>query len=217
MRPDLKPNTRFALMLAIILAAAGVRILTAPGGERPGPARLPLALLPASIDSWSQAAEGSLTPGEARELGADDYLSRSYTGRDGLTANLFIAYYANQRHRRTIHSPQNCLPGSGWAIGEHRVHHLAAGGSVNEYAIEKDGAGMLAFYWYQGRGRIEDGDLTARLHTIKDALTSGRTDGAVVRLVIPSGPDDAGREHARSAALSLIASLLGRLDDYIPR
>src|SRR5262249_48831127 len=149
--------------------------------------RIALGQFPAQFDSWRRVDAQSLDGATLRELKADDYLSAIYTNDRGAFVYLFVAYYASQRHRQTIHSPQNCMPGAGWTVSNHRRHTVGVRGQINEYLIEKDDERMLAFYWYQGRGRVEASEYWARAATIKDAMWLGRTDGALVRVIVPIG------------------------------
>lgn len=157
-----------------------------------------------------------------RELKADDYLSGIYTNDRGAVAYLFIAYYASQRQRQTIHSPQNCMPGGGWTMSNYRRHSIAGQGQINEYLIEKDDVKMLAFYWYQGRGRTQASEYWARAASMKDAMWLGRTDGALVRVIVPMGKspnndkNNAAEEAARAAGLDYSQKLLPLLPGFIP-
>ena len=48
-------------------------------------------------------------------LGVDEYLNRVYQNPSGNPVGLYIGYWGSQRQGDTMHSPLNCLPGSGWA------------------------------------------------------------------------------------------------------
>ena len=100
-------------------------------------------------------------------------------------------------------------------MSNHRVHALGKG-RINEYLIEKDDVKMLAFYWYQGRGRIESSEYWARAETIKDAVWLGRTDGALVRVIVPVGNGDGAEDAARKTGLDFSQKLLAVLPDYVP-
>lgn len=218
----MKKNLSYLVMLFFLICAAGAVNYLARAGERERtPARRLLADFPAQLTGWRQIDAQALDARQAGELKADDYISRTYANGQGAIGYLFIAYYHSQRHRQTIHSPQNCIPGSGWTMGRHRLHMLSGNGAadhaeVNEYLIGKDDVKMLAFYWYQGRGRIIASDYWGRFYTIKDALWLGRTDGAIVRVIIPTGKAEGDEERARSAGLDFIRRMTPILSSYIP-
>ncbi|MBL8191371.1 MAG: EpsI family protein [Acidobacteria bacterium] len=206
----------FWLMVAFLLltAASTYYLMHSANREQP-PSRMTFAEFPIELDAWRQIEAQTLDNRTQRELGADDYLSRTYSNGQSY-AYLFIAFHNSQRHRQTFHSPQNCIPGSGWTMGAYRLHHLNANAEANEYMIEKDGVRMLALYWYQGRGKLIAGEYRARLDTIKDAMWLGRTDGALVRVIVPMGKGDGAEDVARSAALEFSEKLLPLLPRYIP-
>lgn len=204
------------MLVFLLLVAAVARHLTLASERERVPNRTPLNQLPQQIGAWRQIEAQALSGGTLRELKADDYLSSVYANDQGAFASLFIAYYASQRHRQTIHSPQNCMPGAGWTMGNRRLHAVAGYGGINEYLIEKDGVRMLAFYWYQGRGRTVADEYWARAATIKDAMWMGRTDGALVRIIVPMGKNDGATESARAAGLNFAQQLLPILPGFVP-
>jgi EpsI family protein len=206
------------MLLLLCLSAATAHLLTRSGERDRVPTRARLAEFPRQLEEWKEIDEQTLTPGALRELGADDYLSRTYANDRGAPVFLFIAWYGSQRHRQTFHSPQNCLPGAGWTMSNHKLHRLqeASQGEINEYLIEKDGERMVALYWYQGRGRIEASESWGRLRTIADSIRLGRTDGALLRVIAPMGKGDGAQEQARQTGLAFIQSILPLLARYVP-
>ncbi|NOT62369.1 MAG: EpsI family protein, partial [Acidobacteria bacterium] len=85
----------------------------------------------------------------------------------------------------------------------------------NEYVIEKDGDEMLAFYWYHGRGRVIANEYWGRWFTLRDAVGRGRTDGALIRIIVPveRGAND---EQARQDGLEFTQQIAPLLARYIP-
>ncbi len=205
-----------AMLLFLSLAAASAHYLTRAEGREHVPSRASLAQFPQQFDSWRQTDAQALSAGTLRELKADDYLSAVYTNDRGAFASLFIAYYGSQRHRQTIHSPQNCLPGGGWTMSRHRLHTLGERGQINEYLIEKDDVQTLAFYWYQGRGRTVASEYWAKFDTLRDAVWLDRTDGALVRVIVPMGKGDGAEEFARAVGLDFSQKLLTILPGFVP-
>lgn len=210
-------NLHYSGMLLFLLIAAAMTHYLLQSSERERvPPRVSLAEFPTQIGEWREIDAQTLGAGQTRELKADEYISRTYADGRGAFAYLFIAYYASQRHRQTIHSPQNCIPAAGWVMGEFRKHKLAQDRQINEYLIEKDGVKMLAFYWYQGRGRVEASEYLSRFYTIEDAVFRGRTDGAIVRVIVPMSKGDGAEGQARKDGLGFSEMLLGALSSYIP-
>jgi len=217
MKHEMRKNLSYiGLLLFLLCAAAFAQFLSREGGRERAPSRVPFSEFPQQFDNWRQVEEQRL--GAFGELKADDYISRTYVNDKGFPVFLFIAYYASQRHRQTFHSPQNCLPGAGWTMSDHRLHSLdgSEASRINEYLIEKDDAKMIALYWYLGRGRIVANEYWGRLYTIKDSMKMGRTDGALVRVIAPLTKGEGAEEQARRAALDFASRVAPMLSKYVP-
>ncbi len=206
------------MLLLLICAAAFARHLARAGEREQVPPRALLSEFPPQFGAWRQIDEQTLSAGGFRELKPDDYLSRTYVNDAGFQIFLSIVYYSSQRHRQTIHSPQNCLPGAGWTMSDHQLHDVGAVAEkrINEYLIGKDDAKMVAFYWYHGRGRVVASEYLGRFYAIKDSMTLGRTDGALVRVIAPMGKGDGAAEQARQMGLDFARGLMPLLSSYIP-
>jgi EpsI family protein len=174
-----------AIILAVLIAGAGAIGIRGAGSEQPV-TREQLTTFPRTIGSWTAAADVPLDDEIVRVLGVDDYVSRAYLNASGEAASLYVGYYASQRQGDTIHSPQNCLPGSGWQPVESARTSLEVDGAtlpVNRYLIEKAGERQIVLYWYQGRGRVVANEYANRLWLMVDAARLRRTNGSLVRIV----------------------------------
>lgn len=184
-------------------------------GERIVP-RQPLKDLPYAVGSW----KGLDVPIEQRVIQAvsvNDYANRIYADPQGRTVQLYVGYYQSQRTGDTIHSPKNCLPGAGWQpvrSGGATVN-LSDGRQivVNEYIIEQGLDRQLVFYWYQGRGRVIASEYWGKFWMVADALMHNRTDGALVRLIIPMNGDET---QARQSLIHFTQDIFPYLNQFIP-
>ena len=158
----------------------------------------------------------ALPPGEVRAAGVDAYLFRTYQDahRAGPATDpfsVYVGYYGSQTQGRTIHSPKNCLPGAGWEALASRRERLATPlGSVpvNRYMIQRDDERALVLYWYQGRGRVEANEYLVKLDLLRDSALRGRSDEALVRVVVPiTGSEDEAFERASGVAAELVAAV----------
>ena len=150
----------------------------------------PLATIPNQIDGWVGADEDPLGGRVLEILNPTSYLDRIYKrGPDQLS--LFIAYYDQQRSGESLHSPKNCLPGSGWEIWDYGsawvpVHDREV--KINKYSIQKDGNRQLVLYWYQSRQRIVASEYLGKILLVRDALMEGNTAGSIVRIIVVDQP-----------------------------
>jgi EpsI family protein len=125
-----------------------------------------------------------------RVAGMDEYVNRVYM-RDTVAAfTLYVGYYTYQTQGKAIHSPRNCLPGAGWEPVESATLPIAGATALgsrdmNKYVLANKGHYAAVYYWYQGRGRIESNEYTVKYNLMRDAALFGRTEEALVRLVVP--------------------------------
>jgi EpsI family protein len=184
-------SARLLIVAACVLATGSyLRVLAASDVALPAPR---LATLPLTIGQWQGRDEGRLDHETESILRADAYTLRTYW-RGVAPVSLFVAYYGTQRAGHTIHSPLNCMPGTGWNWTDRARQKLTtdAGAEidVNRNVAHKDGASALVYYWYQSHGRVTASDYANKLVLMYDALTRHRSDGAIVRVVAPLAPND---------------------------
>lgn len=177
-----------SVSLAILLGALLVLQLRSTGEAVP--IRKPLDSFPATLGEW-QARMGTIFSGGILDkLKLTDYVVRDYVDPAGRELNLYIGYWDTQRKGAQIHSPKNCLPGSGWEPVEASFLKIPLPAphppiTVNSYLIQKDRDQLLVLYWYQSQGQVIAGEVPARIEMVKSALVRNRTDGAIVRLMSP--------------------------------
>ena len=208
----------FWLMLALLVAGGAVINLWAAAGEARVPRR-ELAEFPAELGGWRKWGPDARFDAETEAvLRADDYVSRDYATADGRVASLYVGYYSTQRTGATYHSPLNCLPGSGWELNEPgTVEIKPADGSrafeANRYLIVHGADRQLLVYWYQGRGRAVASEYRDKLYTVLDSIRLRRSDGAMVRVLVPVRGSEA---EATETAAQFAAQVAPRLAPYVP-
>lgn len=216
----MRPLYSWLRFLPVVLALATTAIfLQARDRNEILPPHTDLSSLPQQLGE-RHGTDLKLTPGELDTLGPGQFLVRDYVNSGNQPPiNLFIAFFPSQRSGDTIHSPKNCIPGAGWAPTESgRISLQGSSGtiSVNRYVVAKGNSRALVLYWYQSHGKITASEYWAKINLVTDAIRLNRTDGALVRLVIPiSGAD--GISRAQAAGLEFAQQLLPLLDNYIPR
>ena len=69
--------------------------------------------LPLTLEEWSGRNEPPFDDSVLAVLQPDSYINRIYSDQGALAA-VYIGYHRTQSQGKSIHSPLNCLPGSGW-------------------------------------------------------------------------------------------------------
>jgi len=172
---------------------AGCLLIGTTTQQKDMPLAAPLASLPQVVAGY-QGADRVLSAEERRVAGVSAYLFRAFT-REGAQPDftLYVGYYDQQLQGKTIHSPKNCLPGSGWEVissSEERLPTPMGPVSVNRYVLVNEHRRAVVYYWYQGRGRVEGNEYRVKLQLLRDSAFRGRSDDALVRVVVPVTSND---------------------------
>lgn len=212
-------NRRF-LIVAIILLSAGVAIGRASKTEVVPP-RANFSTFPLQIGSWTGQPAPAFSDDVMKQLAVDDYVNRFYVSTTQPLVGLYIGYYRSQRQGDTMHSPLNCLPGAGWlpVSKTYRPIEVAQGRTitVNDLVIQKDLDRQVVLYWYQSHGRVVASEYLGRAYMALDAVRLNRTDGAMVRVIVPvddRSPD--GLQAASRAAVEFSRTMFPQLSRYLP-
>jgi exosortase D (VPLPA-CTERM-specific) len=208
------------------IAAAALVLLGAISGfaaptprESAPPARATFDQFPNRIGDWVGQRQ-TLQSVYLDALRLDDYVLADYRSGDGLPVNFYSAYYGDQGTTRAIHSPHDCIPGGGWEIKRFEHRTLPSSGpagpfEVNRAVIQLGATRQIVYYWYQERGRHLTSMLAARWYLFWDDLTRHRTDGALVRFVVPV-PPGVSEAQADARLVSLARLIEPHLSRYIP-
>ncbi len=210
-------NYRF--WTVVLLLALTALLIQLHGSTDRIPASEPLAQLPRSFAGWS-GNDIQIDKESLDLLGAGDFLSRVYArNANAQPIELFVGYFPTQRTGVSIHSPKNCLPGAGWAFeSSHYLNLKDEEGKqhrVGEYVITDGENEQFVIYWYQSHGRSVASEYLAKMYLILDAMSTNRTDGALVRVSTPIVPAE-GQAPARARAEAFTANLAPMLSRFIP-
>lgn len=206
--------------LVLALAALGWQAL--PDRNNVQIARDSFSSFPRSFGDWQQAgAPEVLEPDVARALKADDYRSVTFVSPDQRQpVGFFSAWYKDQSDGG-VHSPEICLPGAGWEIAWlERVDIADQLGSstpfdINRAIIQKGDTRMMVYYWFEQKGRKVAWDVAAKFYLLLDGVTSGRKDGAIVRLTTLISPEETDAD-AAARLNDLLVRVVPTLPRFIP-
>ena len=207
---------------AVLMAGAALALHVAPDRPRAEIVREPLMFFPPQLGTWRAGPARLLDPDIARVLGADDYRSTVYTSPDATApVDFFVAWYEDQT-RGGIHSPEICLPGSGWEIAEiSRIDVADRIGlpdelPLNRAVIQRGFDRVMVYYWFEQYAGPKAWDFAAQVALLWSGIRYGRTDGALGRLTTPIRPDETDAQ-AEARLLNLLQSAIIPLDRFVPR
>ena len=209
---------RFVVATLLILGAA--ILLQARARSEIFPPRLPLKQFPEHLGDWT-GSDVPIDKDVLEVLGPGDFLVRIYQSPQKTPyIDLFIAYFRSQRAGDTIHSPQHCLPGSGWAPVENKRITLTMPGHepfpANRYLIAKGDARQIVLYWFWAHDRGVASEYWAKFYLVADSIKMNRSDGALVRITSPMYPGETA-DAAQQRIFPFASKVMPLLDSYIPR
>jgi exosortase D (VPLPA-CTERM-specific) len=188
--------------------------------EEVSPPRAMFVDFPMKLDGWLGTSL-TLEKQYIDALRFDDYVLADYRFDDGQSVNLYAAYYGSQRKGQSAHSPQSCIPGGGWEISSINSMDLPANSGmlrplhVNRALIQKDSQKQIVLYWFKQRDRILSNEYLVKLFLFWDALSRGRTDGALVRIASLVGPGET-EDIVDERLLRFVATIVPELARYVP-
>ena len=182
------------------------------------PIKKSFSTFPMQIDKW-HGTKHIMEQKFIDTLDFSDYLLADYVNPKGETINFYVAYYESQRKGESIHSPTTCLTGGGWIFKDIKDVVIKIPGRaafrVKRAVLEQPDARELAYYWFPMRGRILTSAYQMKIYNFIDAITMKRTDGALVRIMTPLGPDEISLD-GDVRIQRFIKDTLPVLDQYLP-
>lgn len=181
----------FFLLLAVLVAGKKLnnRKAVLPNAS--------LESFPREIGGWTAYKDLPVSQDVIDILKLTKYLNRFYLSPDQKrTVSLYIGYVNQQEEGPLIHTPQVCLPSSGWTVLRRKVvpwwrsEKVRDPRKVNLLFLQQGEDKELSCYWYQSRGRIEAYDYLSRFNLLLDSIRMGRTDGSLVRFMTQLGPGE---------------------------
>jgi exosortase D (VPLPA-CTERM-specific) len=203
-----------------LLSLVALAYAFAPQPASAVPRREGFDTFPLEVGAWRGRPE-AMQPEHLQILRLDDYLLANYLDGERRVVNLYMGYYAVQRHGLAAHSPSECLPADGWEMQDFRryiVPGVTAGGeplAVNRVIIRKAGTRQLVYYWFKQRQRSLAGEYEVKASLFWDLLTRRRSDGALVRLITPLARGET-LEAADARLAQFAGEIVPRLPRYIP-
>jgi EpsI family protein len=201
----------------MLLTSTSLPYLTPPDDQ---PLKKRLSDFPMQVGQWN----GTKTRFDEKVyeiLGVDDSVLVNYSNPKGDSIQLYIGYYQSQRAGQIIHSPKNCMPGTGWNIVESSLTsiNLKKNGQqipskVIKLVLKNGLQRQVALYWFHSRGRVISSEYFQKIFLVWDSITKHRTDGSFVRLL--SEVTDQGEAQTSDDLKHFAEQILSMIDEFIP-
>jgi EpsI family protein len=181
------------------------------------PTNRPFSEFPQQVKLWQRTNRTEFSANILSVLKPTDYLYNQYTNSSGKTVSLYIGYHSGGKDSGGIHSPKNCLPGSGWYEASTRRGVLEIpGGSINlvRAVYQKGESKELFLYWFQVRDRSLSDEYSLKLAEIVNSALYRRRDASFIRVSVPVGTDI---DQAVAQGEQFIRDFEPLFREYLPR
>jgi EpsI family protein len=171
---------------------------------------------PGVVSQWRMSRESSLSTEVQAVLKASDVLMRQYVNPQGEQVELYIGYHDGGKGAGEIHSPKQCLPGSGWfEISSARTQLPAAGKGLNlvRAVYQKGDSKELFLYWFQVRGESISQEYSLKVAEIANSVLYRRRDAAFIRISVPFETDE---RRAVAIGERFVSDFLPAIHTFLP-
>ncbi len=203
------------IILYILLGMAAVYVHTR--SEASVPVNKPLDLFPRQEQGWTMVGEARFDERVLAVLLPTDYLSRTYRNDQGELLSLYVGYHDGGPNSGPIHSPKQCLPGSGWNRVNDSVHEVDVNGTTVSYVsslYQKDIEKQLFLYWFQVRDQYLTNEYALKLSMAKNSFVDNRRESSFIRISVPVKGTE---EEARALGESFIKAFAPAISESLPK
>lgn len=185
--------------VGLLFVALNYYVYTSFATDEVIPERKPFAEFPMDVGEWHCRNPETIRDEILLKLGASDWLICRFQERGGTSVDVYVGYHEHQvsvgenGQPTTIHPPEHCMPGAGWDIVDSRIVPLDVPGlpespaESKRFIIANGDRRALVHFWYQSRGRMIVRDSERLAWRFWDRAVRSRTDGALVRIIVPLG------------------------------
>ena len=205
---------RFIVVYALFV---GVALVIAFHKDMDVPINRPFSEFPQRLQSWRMTNQAEFSADVLSKLKPTDYLNRQYVDAGGKTVNLYIGFHGGGKDTGELHSPKNCLPGSGWyEVSSRRGEIRVPGGTINlvRAIYQKGESKELFLYWFQVRDRSISEEYSLKMAEIVNSAFHRRRDASFIRV---SAPIDSEIDQTTAKCESFIRDFAPVIREFLPR
>jgi exosortase D (VPLPA-CTERM-specific) len=155
-----------------------------------------LKSFPLEIDGWR--GKSDIVDSEIIRLsGAEDAFSGTYLDRNSNVISLYLGYRGSPfvESENFFHSPNVCLPSSGWKTltsSTHKIENVPGFGSLSVFKMvsERMGQKNITYYWFQTKSRSSSDVNINRFHLTLHALQRDNTHDLFIRPITVIGSSE---------------------------
>jgi EpsI family protein len=207
-------SKRFIVVAALLIVAGLFMYLHA---DIKVPMNRPFSDFPIRHLDWHMVSQAVFSANILAVLKPTDYLDRKYVNESGLPIELYIGYHGGGEGGGEIHSPKNCMLGSGWREGPEQQITIPVGDrklQVNKAVYQNNGMNQLLLYWYEVKGRPLTSEYALKAHEIVNSAFYRRKDAAFISVSLIFDSDE---EKAVSSGVKFINDFYPKIREFLPK
>lgn len=202
------------VVLVVLLAGAG--LFTRFHQNQVIALAKPFSEFPIAHANWRMAGQSNLSDNVIKVLLPTDYLARRYVSSDGVGVDMYLSFFDGGPDSGRIHSPKNCLPGSGWSeLSSEPIVMELGGEKVNLVrAVYAHGETReLIYYWFAMQGKTMTDEFSLKLAEITGSMFHQRRDQSFIRISVQTGSDI---EKAQQEVESFLRDFYSLIRGHLP-
>ena len=171
---------------------------------------------PIEHKGWHMTSESHFSDDVLDVLRPTDYMLREYVGEENVPVSLYIGYHGGGRESGAIHSPRNCLPGSGWyLVSEERMTVRSGLKEIDlvKAVYQKGAYKELFLYWFDVKGQTLSNEFALKFAKIKNSMLYRRRDAAFIRVSVDIESDE---NMSFLVAEKLVRDLYPVITEFLP-
>lgn len=202
------------MALYVMLAAAAFFMATHK--DSPTPLPIPLEDFPTVIGEWRMIGDSQFDQATLDMLRPTDYMARRYRNAKGSVADIYVGYHDGASKAGPLHSPRNCLPGSGWVEVSSEKKSIPISGKDLDavMAVYQHGeVSDLFIYWFQVGGKVISNEYELKVSEVLNSIRNSKRDTCFIRVSVVMSGD---KSRAEESATSFLRSIQPVLVKHLP-
>jgi len=206
-------SLRFVTLYVLLAAAA---FFMATHKDSPTPLAIPLEDFPRVVGEWRMIGDAQFDPETLKILRPTDYMARRYKKADGTVADIYVGYHDGASKAGPLHSPRNCLPGSGWVEVSTEKKSIPISGKDLDAVMAVYQHGEVAdlfIYWFQVGGKVVSNEYELKISEVLNSIKNSKRDTSFIRISVAMAGD---KSSAANSATDFLRTIQPILVKFLP-
>ncbi|MBF0558503.1 MAG: EpsI family protein [Nitrospirae bacterium] len=206
-----------ARFLAVFILLAATALFINLHSDISVPMNKPFDEFPTDHLQWKMTSQTTFSESVLNVLRPTDYMLRRYAATDELPVDLYIGYHSGGQKSGELHSPRNCMPGSGWYMVSQQKMDVKVDNNnmkIVKTVYQKGSDKELFLYWFQVKGKIVSDEYSLKIYEVLNSILFNRKDAAFIRISVPVGDDE---NRALLSGMKFLKDFYPVIQEFLPK